>query len=431
MKKICCVALLLGITLQAFAGKPDKFSKIDAYARGLGYYPLPELAQKLTAPYNDEESKVRSIFIWVATHISYDVEEYERLTSIPKAFHFVSVDSANSTPNYWHGKWAEDALKKKKAVCAGYSALFKMLCRNAGINCEVIEGDVRWSSEIGQPFSSNHAWNAVMINQQWKLMDVTWSSGYVNDNITQFKKKFTPRYYDIAPERMILDHYPDSVKWTLLPRLISRKQYEMRPYTASRTADSLIPISYYPANGVIKCKPGDSLRFELELPVDIESLTLEEESDSGKFWYYIPFIRENENKQRTGNATLAEADPVFKRQPEGYAQPLPAGRAKEKKPPAKAKISAAQEKTVDDILDYINSAEPAAAATLPTNQSVNMPEAINDAGQSEMTDTYKPLYFYKHGKKIKFYFVVKTSGFYNLSFFVQDEAVLIYAIQAE
>lgn len=66
---------------------------------------------------------------------------------------------------------AYGALIKKKCVCQGYAEAFKRLMDYAGIECEVVCGQIKGSSEY-------HAWNMIMLNggADSYHIDVTWDS---------------------------------------------------------------------------------------------------------------------------------------------------------------------------------------------------------------------------------------------------------------
>ena len=112
-------------------------------------------------PYaNNEISKTRLIFIWMATHIQYDDDGYN-------SGHYAATNG-------------ESVFKNRSSVCAGYSALFESLALLMGLECVSINGYAKgYSSRNNQSYTqTNHAWNAVKINGAWKLIDVTWGSGY-------------------------------------------------------------------------------------------------------------------------------------------------------------------------------------------------------------------------------------------------------------
>lgn len=214
---LLCLSLLVQ---NIFAQAGNKFRTIDQRARATGYYPIKELAGKLTKGYKEEEEKVRSVFTWITTHIAYDFNEYRHPDADRYKPYESLIDESISDKERWDQVLALAALKDKMAVCAGYAALFKQLCTEAGLTAVIINGCARSYDDVGKPYQSNHAWNAVMINKEWKLMDVTWASGYVDEARQKAVRKYNAFYYCTAPEMMILNHLPDMLRWTLLPILL-------------------------------------------------------------------------------------------------------------------------------------------------------------------------------------------------------------------
>lgn len=175
---------------------------------------LDELTTYLIKISHNDEEKVRVIFSWVAFHIRYD------------------------TKGYFSGSYgdfsANGVLKSRKAVCEGYSTLFQSLLQKAGIESEKIQGYGKgYGYSPGERFSnSNHAWNAVKIEGVWKLFDVTWAAGFIN-NEAQFVFKFNDYYFDTPPIEFLFEHFPEEEKWLLHTPRITRKQYENMPYIKS------------------------------------------------------------------------------------------------------------------------------------------------------------------------------------------------------
>jgi hypothetical protein len=191
----------------------DRYAEVDRYAlaapssvtRSIG-----TLAAYLARPFTDEEEKARAIFRWIAENISYDVEGY-----------FSKRASAKNG----------DVLKSRSSVCAGYSSLFEALGRKAGLEVVTIDGFGKgFSYNPGDPVTdeSNHAWNAVKIRGQWRLVDCTWGAGKV-DAEHKFRKEFESYYFLARPEEFIYRHFPSDEKWQLLPRPVSRREFQDLP----------------------------------------------------------------------------------------------------------------------------------------------------------------------------------------------------------
>ena len=69
-----------------------------------------------------------------------------------------------------------------------------------------------------------HAWNAIKIGNIWHFVDVTWGSGYLQNN--QFKKDFKIKYFMVTPEKFINDHIPFDPMWQLLTYPIKYEEFD-------------------------------------------------------------------------------------------------------------------------------------------------------------------------------------------------------------
>jgi hypothetical protein len=173
---------------------------------------IPVLAHYLTDPFSLDDEKSRAIFRWVAENINYDV----------KGFFSGKIEHETSG----------DVLKSRKAVCEGYSGLFEQLARAAGLEVVSISGFAKgygYSSGGKIPDKSNHAWNAVKIEGEWKLLDCTWGAGHVGDQ-RDYVRKFTPHYFFTPPPEFIYDHFPEDSCWQLLEKPLRRQEFQSLVY---------------------------------------------------------------------------------------------------------------------------------------------------------------------------------------------------------
>lgn len=154
------------------------------------------LALYLTEPFPNDEQKARSIYCWVTANVEYD------------------LDNFSTHP--------QDVLQKRVATCDGYSRLFESLCIETGLEAKIIVGHARGRG--GQEISS-HAWNAVMIDKRWQLVDSTWGAGTLNRE-KFFERKFDDYYFMTTPEELIYSHFPEDPKWQLLEKEISIEEFE-------------------------------------------------------------------------------------------------------------------------------------------------------------------------------------------------------------
>ena len=79
-------------------------------------------------------------------------------------------------------------LVEGKALCEGYSRAFKLLCNEAGIECDLISGVSR---------GEGHMWNSVNIDGIHNFVDVTW-----NDT----SEDLIYLYFNITEEQLLYDH---------------------------------------------------------------------------------------------------------------------------------------------------------------------------------------------------------------------------------
>lgn len=130
---------------------------------------LDAILAKIIKPTMTVEQKVRAIHDYVVKHITYDLK-YKDVQSVGSIL--VSIDQG-------------------RGVCGDYSQLFKELCERVSIPCVY---------EAGDPFTLNHAWNAVLINGEWKYVDTTW------DDKDDGKVRYT--YFLVDRFTFMKDHTP-------------------------------------------------------------------------------------------------------------------------------------------------------------------------------------------------------------------------------
>ena len=261
MLRLFIIFLLLSNT--CFGQKRTaSFSSIDWNVKNIEAPTVDSLAKKLTAPYETELEKTRAIFSWIAQHIAYNTGIYNVGRGYqPVKYVFDPADTITSKSAI--EQTAEKVLRRRVAICDGYSKLFKTLCDYAGIESEVILGYGKCYLGKDERFRTNHTWNAVKVDSAWRLLDVTWASGYVT-----FSNEFVPRidesYFLTPPQQFILDHYPEDLKWTLLERPPTLREFHFSPFKYKSLIKYSI-ASASPSNGTIEAFAGDTIRIELKL----------------------------------------------------------------------------------------------------------------------------------------------------------------------
>lgn len=197
------------------------YEEVDRLSRGVKGKSLEETHKLLDKIGQNDEMKARAFFTWIAENIRYDIVEYK-----------------NPEPNYEKQK-ALQVFKNKKGVCEGYSNLFKAFCDLSGISCHVVGGHCR---EFGKYVPEGHAWNTLWINGEWRLVDVTWAAGNLNES-GKYEKAFNDAYFFTAPSVFIEDHYAFDPAWQLVHHPVRLSDYR-RPNWKYQ-ADSNAPKYFY------------------------------------------------------------------------------------------------------------------------------------------------------------------------------------------
>lgn len=175
---------------------------------------VKELVNYLMIPAMNDLEKVRLIYSWIAYHIKYDADAYN-------TGHYGDL-----TP--------EGVLKSKISVCFGYSSLFQAMAVTAGLEGRQISGFAKgygYQTGRGFPKEPNHAWNAVKINGVWKLFDVTWGSGYGQDQNGALVSyaRFDDYWFDTDPAEFIFNHYPENTDNQFIIPKIDLLQFQALP----------------------------------------------------------------------------------------------------------------------------------------------------------------------------------------------------------
>jgi tetratricopeptide (TPR) repeat protein len=189
--------------LNSRKGEHD-FRAIDRHA--LKAPPLVEdsvesLAEYLVRPAKNDLEKTRAIFRWMTDRIAYNAEG------------FFKKELGDNSP--------AAVLKSRKAVCQGYSELFEAIGKKAGLDVVLVTGDAK------SPFAAGggHAWNAVKIDDKYRLLDSTWGAGYVDGKEQKFIKEFKEYYFLVPAESLIFSHMPRDPKWQLLDKPVTGEEF--------------------------------------------------------------------------------------------------------------------------------------------------------------------------------------------------------------
>ncbi len=120
----------------------------------------PDIAALAAAVAPDKlssQAKLENIHSWVTANIAYDYDAYLR-KDIPLLT-------------------ASQVLDDRKGLCRDFSFLFAALARAAHLPTKIVYGQ----AESGKSWEL-HAWNEVLIGDQWVSVDSSWDAGYVINN---------------------------------------------------------------------------------------------------------------------------------------------------------------------------------------------------------------------------------------------------------
>jgi len=166
---------------------------------------------------SEEKEIAKFFYYWISLNIEYDHETADKKES--ETTQEEIIESENPII----------AFNNRKAVCIGYSNLYKLFMDNFEIDCQIVTGYAKTldnlTLEIELDGEFRHAWNVIKLDSSWILIDTTWAK--------QFEEDISDYYFDTKPERLILSHYPEESKWQLLEKEVSIENFNKQPYVHS------------------------------------------------------------------------------------------------------------------------------------------------------------------------------------------------------
>ena len=196
------------------------FQEVDRYARNApkNVQSIDELVSYFSSIEAKPIEKARMIYVWLTDNISYDAKAYN-LKNIG--------DNSPST-----------VFKTKKAVCAGFANLYTDLGEKLGLEIETISGVAKgyeFEENISDDLeeSINHAWNAIRIDEEWRVFDATWGEGYGMSNKKgklESTKKFDETWFNVNPVNALFTHFPEDMNRQYINNPIRFESFLTLPY---------------------------------------------------------------------------------------------------------------------------------------------------------------------------------------------------------
>ena len=167
---------------------------------------IASLAHTLTREATSDSARAAVLYEWVSRTIRYDANAF-----------FRGGDGYET---------AEEVYRHRSALCGGYVALYQRLAREVGLEAVPITGyakgvDYVFGRSTRKP---NHAWLAMFIAGEWRLIDPTWGAGVINGRA--FEPRFTWEFFLVEPGELILSHYPEEPEWQLIDAPLARHEFE-------------------------------------------------------------------------------------------------------------------------------------------------------------------------------------------------------------
>lgn len=262
-KKISFLFLLLHIVSFNFAFS-KKISEVDKI---VAKYPksfntTEKLAERVEKDFDSDAERARAIYSWIAFNVKYDYNVYLNPPKV-QGFSYSSEAEKQRKLKQINDNLIQKTFKSQKGVCEGFTALYQHLAELLGLKCEIIRGDSKVSvRDIGRKTtSSNHAWNMVLIDKKWRLVDVTWGQGYYDSSKGRMVNDYNPVYFDTDPDYFFAKHFPDS--GTFLGSRLSKEDFLNGPLIYNTTIENDYRIKT-PDSGIIQAKNGDKITVEIK-----------------------------------------------------------------------------------------------------------------------------------------------------------------------
>jgi hypothetical protein len=193
------------------------FNVIDAYMRrcpAASENSIEDIAFYINRSARTDLEKARAVYVWMTDNVSYDDESFN------------SGDFGDNS--------AENVLRTRLAVCAGFANLFTEIAIKTGIEAVTVSGYAKgYGYTEGDSFDeSNHAWNAVKIDGVWKIYDATWGQGSGSEDSRgrlRSTKKFDEQWFNVDPKHSIFTHLSEVPYQNFLPQTISLAEFERLP----------------------------------------------------------------------------------------------------------------------------------------------------------------------------------------------------------
>jgi transglutaminase/protease-like cytokinesis protein 3 len=212
LRTLTCLLIVLisgGAIAQSFESVDQAVKQYEEFRS------VHDLSNRINSDFSTDIDKARAIYMWITHNIQYDVISLK--TGAYKSRFSYTYKSKKEQIRKEAKKVKKEAnytFDQQMAVCSGYASLFKVLCDQTNLECEIVEGTSRTTiSDLYNKSVSKHDWNAVKIDGKWQLIDSTWGAGHTIDGNSKFIHEPNDIYFLTPPDKFALKHYPSKRKW--------------------------------------------------------------------------------------------------------------------------------------------------------------------------------------------------------------------------
>lgn len=208
-----------------------------------------------------DSDRIGAAYYWIAKNIVYDTKSHFSKKKKPiYNFRYKTQEEKQQKIHEINMRIADEGFKERKAVSRGFSIMFKRLCNNCGVECEIVSGSVKLKTkDIGRkPGRTDYFWNAVKMGGNWYLVDAAMGAGLLNEKSHTFTPDYNETFYLANPEFFALNHYPDQNEWLFCN--MTDEDFGSLPlfYPSYVKADIYLRNGL---EGVVNFEPGDSLKL--------------------------------------------------------------------------------------------------------------------------------------------------------------------------
>ncbi len=180
------------------------------------------------------EDSIKTVFDWIANNIRYDVKKLERIEEGKNK----PIKGNFKTRSDYEKQLLKKVITHKKGVCQDYSILFDAMVNELGYESMIVKGYTKdKQGKINHKIG--HTWNAVKVNNEWKLYDPTWGAGVVDGS--RFKQQYNIKWYETPANEMVKTHMPYDPIWQLLDQPVSYDEFKDSDYDGGK----LNPIDFH------------------------------------------------------------------------------------------------------------------------------------------------------------------------------------------